>query len=200
MKKHITGLLVLTLAVLLFAACSGQPTSTPSANNPTNVTAGTTLSPYVTTSPNAMLLTESEAVMIALSHAGFAAEDVTALHTTFEVDDGVAYYEISFIGSTTAYEYDIHAESGAILSMDMDHEDARATTAAPAITAQQAQDAALAHAGLDAAQVTGLRSEYDGDERRPHYDVSFYNGNYEYDYEIDAATGDVISHEKDRED
>lgn len=211
MKRYTRFFSVLMLSfMLLLTACGGAVP-----NNGTNTGANTgstlapnamhtTFSPYITTSPNAVLLSEDDAIVIALTHAGLASADtVSNLRTEFEVDDGVAYYEVSFRESMTAYDYDIHAESGAILSVDIDYDDARADDTAAkdaAITAEQAQNIALGHAKLDEAAVTGLRSEYDADDGRAHYDVSFYNGNYEYDYEIDAQTGDVISYDKDRED
>ncbi len=210
MKKH---RILLTVALLigatLLTACGGQSNTPPAQNNnPTTTTAdtpvntsNTTASPYVTTSPNAVLLTASDAEGIALTHAGVSLDSVRDVHTEFEVDDGVAYYEVSFRESATAYDYDIHAESGAILDVDIEYDKNDAPSSEqPTITDEQAKAAALSHAGLDADAVTQLRVEYDGDERTPHYDVSFRNGNYEYDYEIDAQTGDVISYDKDRDD
>ena len=67
------------------------------------------------------------------------------------------------------------------------------------ITAEQAQKIALEHAGVQADQVTRLRTDLDKDHTR-HYDVEFHWGGYEYDYEIDAATGEILSQEKDRND
>lgn len=53
--------------------------------------------------------------------------------------------------------------------------------------------AALAHAGLAQGDVTALDAELDNDDPVIHYDVDFKSGGMEYDYEIDAATGDVIT-------
>lgn len=63
--------------------------------------------------------------------------------------------------------------------------------------AAQAEAAALAHAGFTADQVIGLRSEYEVDDGIPHYDVSFRDGKWEYEYEIHAQTGAVLSFHKD---
>lgn len=68
------------------------------------------------------------------------------------------------------------------------------------LTAEAARDIALAHAGVTADQVIGLRTEPDRDRGVLHYDVEFHYDGYEYDYEIDAATGAVLSSEKDRDD
>ncbi len=69
------------------------------------------------------------------------------------------------------------------------------------ITADQARQIALNHAGLSASQVTFLRSQLDWENGRQVYDVEFYStSNYtEYDYEIDASTGTVLSYDYDAE-
>lgn len=68
------------------------------------------------------------------------------------------------------------------------------------ITAEQAQTIALEHAGLTADQVTRLNTHQDRDSGNLHYDVEFHHDGFEYDYEIDAATGTILSQEKDRND
>ncbi len=61
---------------------------------------------------------------------------------------------------------------------------------------QAAQETALKHAGLTAAQVTFLESEYDYDDGRMIYEVEFHYSGTEYDYEIDALTGELIKYHK----
>lgn len=150
------------------------------------------------TQPSA-LLTQEEAEQIALDHAGVAAAEVWNLRTKYELDDGVPEYEVDFRSGDYDYDYTIHAETGAILSHDREYEplSTSATAAAPTLTAEEAQKVALDHAGFTADQVTRLRSEYDEDRGIAHYDVEFNEGRYEYDYEIDAATGEILSFEKD---
>ena len=66
-------------------------------------------------------------------------------------------------------------------------------TVTGALTADQAEAAALAHAGLTAGQVTALRCKSDREDGRLVYEVEFYTAGAEYDYEIDAASGKVVS-------
>ena len=68
------------------------------------------------------------------------------------------------------------------------------------ITAEEAQAIALAHAGFTADQVSRLRTQFEPEEPGDpaHYDVEFYQGDLEYDYEIHAATGEILSWERDR--
>ena len=56
---------------------------------------------------------------------------------------------------------------------------------------------ALSHAGFTAQEVSFLRVEPELYDRVPHYDVEFQEGDWEYEYEIHAQTGAVISFEKD---
>ena len=69
------------------------------------------------------------------------------------------------------------------------------------ITADQARQIALNHAGLSASQVAFVRSHLDWEHGRQVYDVEFYStSNYtEYDYEIDATNGTILSYDYDAE-
>lgn len=65
-------------------------------------------------------ITREEAEAIALEHAGFTAEEVTGLRTEYEIDDGVARYEVQFRQGRWEYDYEINADTGAIISWDRD--------------------------------------------------------------------------------
>lgn len=65
------------------------------------------------------------------------------------------------------------------------------------LTAEEAEQIALKHAGLAADQVTRLHSEYELEHGVPHYEVEFHHDAWEYNYEIHANTGEILSFEKD---
>ena len=68
------------------------------------------------------------------------------------------------------------------------------------LTAEEAKAKALAHAGLSASEVTFTKSKLDWENGKQVYDVEFYGSDgMEYDYEIDAYSGAVISADKDLE-
>lgn len=71
------------------------------------------------------------------------------------------------------------------------------TTPQNAITPEEAEAIALEHAGFTADQVTYLRTEYEFDDGIPQYEVSFHQGRWEYDYEINAVTGTILSYDRD---
>lgn len=65
-------------------------------------------------------LTKEEAEAIALNHAGFSKDQISYLHTEYEIDDRIPQYDIDFREGYWEYEYEIHAETGAILSFEKD--------------------------------------------------------------------------------
>ncbi len=73
-------------------------------------------------------------------------------------------------------------------------------TASGLITEEQAKSKALAHAGLSASQVNFIWVKQDWEDGRRVYEVEFYTDDYqEYDYEIDARTGEILSFDYDAE-
>ncbi len=66
------------------------------------------------------------------------------------------------------------------------------------ITASNAESAALTHAGVSEYSTLSLRSEFNCDDKVPNYDVDFCYEGTEYDYEINAKTGEVIKVEKEK--
>lgn len=67
-----------------------------------------------------------------------------------------------------------------------------------ALTAEQAQAAALAYGGLTDA--TFYETKQDWDDGRLIYELEFYAGGYEYDCEVDAYTGTILKWETDWDD
>ena len=65
-------------------------------------------------------LSEDEALSIALDHAGFTEAEVTGLRIRLDTDDRTPDYEIEFRRGRQEYEYEIHAETGAIKDFDRD--------------------------------------------------------------------------------
>ena len=152
---------------------------------------------------------------IALSHAGLSRGNVSFVKTESDYEDGVKVYDIEFYSANIEYDYEINAVSGAIVSVDRDIENYSIPTAAPNhteapapittpaptaaptqaapsnISAERAKQIALSHAGVSGASFTKV--ELDIDDGISVYDIEFKAGNIEYDYEINAANGAIIS-------
>lgn len=68
------------------------------------------------------------------------------------------------------------------------------------ISEEKAKSIALEHAGFKESEVKFLHVELDYDDGVLRYEVDFRQGNYEYDYDIDANTGKILSYDKDIDD
>ena len=73
-------------------------------------------------------------------------------------------------------------------------------TAAPGmLTAADAESIAFAHAGLQGQTISRIKTQYEQDNRIPHYEVEFYHNGIEYNYEIHAETGEILSFEQEQD-
>ncbi len=61
------------------------------------------------------------------------------------------------------------------------------------ITLEQAKAVAIENAGVKADEVTIVKEGYEIENGRTEYEIEFFLGNAEYDYEIDAETGKIVS-------
>lgn len=67
------------------------------------------------------------------------------------------------------------------------------------IGADLAKQIALDHAQLNEGDVRFIKAELDFDDGRMEYEVEFYLGRTEYDYTIDAVSGDILKYDVDRD-
>lgn len=147
---------------------------------------------------------EEKAKSIALDHIGLSEDEVTFIQTKLDYDDGIAEYEIEFYKDTTEYDYSIDAKTGTIRSYDSDaeghHIPDQSDNSSSNIQESEAIKAALDHAGLTETEVSRLTAKFDHDDGHAEYEVEFYVDRTEYNYEIDAVTGEIISYDKEIDD
>lgn len=206
-----------------------QPIASPDANAPANTktssvvssqtddgtqplpTAGESVSINTPQPTNASgRITEQDAKQIALDHAGISESETDRLRVKLDYDDGVQEYEVTFYVGNREYDYDIDAATGTIRSFDSEIEDdysiASAPSAAPAasssstITEAEAKQIALDHAGVSESETERMRVKLGRDDGVQEYEVNFYVGNREYDYDINAATGEIRSYDSEIDD
>lgn len=66
------------------------------------------------------------------------------------------------------------------------------------ITEDEALKAALKHAGIAKEAVDFVKKvQLDYEHGRKIYEVKFYNGGFEYEYDVDYETGKILKFEKD---
>ena len=163
-------------------------------------------------------ITEADAKQIALDHAGISESETDRLRVKLDYDDGVQEYEVTFYVGNREYDYDIDAATGTIRSFDSEIEDdyniasapsatpaAAASSSGAAITEAEAKQIALDHAGVSESETERMRVKLGRDDGVQEYEVNFYVGNREYDYEIDddyvsstEAAGAAISEDEAR--
>lgn len=162
----------------------------------------------------------------AIEAAGFSASEVSFLSTELDSRNGIEYYDVDFSVNGREYDYDIDALTGAVIGSETpenaklpaenppsetasvsDNTPVVAIDTAPEgapsdtlIGEEKAKELALAHAGLSAEQAHFVKSGLDRDDGHRVYDVEFYSEDYtEYDYDIDAVTGEILSFDHDAE-
>ncbi len=159
----------------------------------------------------------------AVKDAGETEGDFT--NATLEERDGTVYYDVEFTAGGAKYEYAVDALTGSIIEAKReggdDRKESSASSAASSsqassesstpktessqasgttglITEEEAASIAKEHAQVT--DCTMLPVKLDRDDGRQVYDVEFYTADgKEYDYEIDAATGEVLSYDYDAE-
>ena len=151
------------------------------------------------------------ALEAALNDAGVSEADTTRLKVSEDMDDGIKVYEIGFDVAEKEYDYEIQASDGAILSSDVETNEGY--TAAQGSTQSQ-QNADNAGTGTSDAAVSleeATRIALDKvpgateqdirinlDDGRQKYEGDIIYEQMEYDFEIDANTGEVIEWSEER--
>ena len=86
---------------------------------------------------------------------------------------------------------------------DFDTNNSSQSTPTGGVTLEQAKQTALKHAGKTASQVQFVKAQQDWEHGKKVYEIEFIvntgTGYTEYDYEIDAATGKIVSYDYDAE-
>lgn len=158
-----------------------------------------------------------QAQTAALEAANIDAADADISSATLSEVAGVTCYKVAFTSGDHTYAYSINAENGEVLEASYRDKNAAPadstqtdTTASGATTTPvqttpstnastgtvdeaKAQEIALAHAGVKAADATITKSKLDYDDGRQMYEIEWYANGAKYDYEIAVATGEIVN-------
>ena len=223
MKKIIISTIILSTC-LGFVGCSNtvglnnsyESSTTTSLNNSSENTNSNTINTNnIPNSTNQNLPAQNtisfdEAKQIALQHANLSDNQVTFIKVSQDYDDGINKYEIEFYYNNTEYDYEINAYSGEILKFDYDAEyynpsntisysNSQSSSTQNLISSDEAKNIALQHANLTDNQVTFIKVSQDYDDGINKYEIEFYYNNTEYDYEINAYSGEILKFDYDAE-
>ena len=167
-------------------------------------------------------ISENEVKGIIAANMNVSSSDLYFEDIDFDFDKGIYEVEVLYINDAV-YEYKIDAKEGKIIYTDFKYftnqnnsnngnnnnngnsnsnngnyngqNSLNGVTAN--ITLDEAKNIALTDAGLDINSVQFTREELEHDNHTLIYELEFYYNNIEYDYEINATTGDIISYDKD---
>ncbi len=149
------------------------------------------------------------ALQTALTHANITKENSRCIEVEFDFENGKMIYDIEFKSGEYEYDYEIDAVSGEVLFTDKELDDHHGEQEADHdhiipdgnyIGKEAALEKTLAHAGLTSQSVYALEIELDKERGMVVYEIDFKSGNYEYEYEVDATTGEVLKSEKEIDD
>lgn len=108
---------------------------------------------------------------------------------------------VSWDGATQTVRLDSTVSGGDVTDFDTNNSSQSAPIGG--VTLEQAKQTALQHAGKTASQVQFIKAQQDWENGRKVYEIEFIvsggTGYTEYDYEIDAATGKIVSYDYDAE-
>ena len=147
-------------------------------------------------------ISEAEAKEIAYGQVQGATDDGSA-SVIKEFDDGRMTYDIQIVHDNTIYEFSILARNGDVVNTDMEtinqggstvngQNNASKTAPSSDIGVDKAKEIALAQvSGASASDITKANAEMD--DGRYMYEVEIVYDQMDYDFEIDAATGEIIS-------
>lgn len=141
---------------------------------------------------------------IAIAHTGLSKDKVQFKKVVLDHDEDGTEYDVVFYYNGVEYDYEINAFTGKVKSVDQDDEDDRdtkpqtSTTTQKLIDAKKAKEIALAHAGLSEGVVREMSINQDDEDGITVYEVEFEHKDTEYDYEISAVTGAIITFNMDK--
>ena len=146
-----------------------------------------------------------EAKAAALRDAGLSESDVTFKKTELDHSHGTQVYDIEFYTSDTKYDYEIDASNGTVLEKNIEQFQIQTNPTDGAINSSNndyigvdhAKEIALNHAQLNESDVQFAKAKLENDDGGVEYEIEFYSGRTEYDYTIDAISGNIIEYDVD---
>ncbi len=147
---------------------------------------------------NNIPLTEEEAKQIALSKINKKQDEITFTKVQIDRENGKTVYDIYIQDNMKEYEMSIDVETKEIIAYKENNKNSNPIENKKYIGIEKAKEIVLNHAKLTNNQVNFNKIELDVDYNIATYEIEFYYNYYEYDYEINALTGEIIKYEKER--
>lgn len=199
MKKNILILALAAVCAVSLFGCQAKP-QTKETTEPSQITETETESVAAATTSTEKTaasaeLSEEDAKEIALKDAGVSESDISGIRIEKDRDDGKTIYEVDFYVQNKEYDYDIDTTTGEIISRDYDIENDFSFEQPKSDTASviSKDDAvAIVLERISGAKAEDVRLELDQDDGRAVYEGELYHNQIEYEFELDASTGEVL--------
>lgn len=121
------------------------------------------------------------------------AESGEVLEASYHEQAGAAALPDGSTGTTTTQPSTTKPNVGAVTTAPAQTNTPNTGSATGAVDKDKAQEIALAHAGIKAADATITKSKLDYDDGRQIYEIEWYANGAKYDYEIAVATGEIVN-------
>ena len=122
------------------------------------------------------------------------AESGEVLEASYHEQAGAAALPDGSTGTTTTQPSTTKPNVGAITTAPAQTNTPNTGSATGAVVDEgKAQEIALAHAGIKAADATITKSRLDYEDGRQVYEIEWYANGAKYDYEIAVATGEIVN-------
>lgn len=121
------------------------------------------------------------------------AESGEVLEASYHEQAGAAALPDGSTGTTTTQPSTTKPNVGAVTTAPAQTNTPNTGSATGAVDEAKAQEIALAHAGVKAADATITKSKLDYDDGRQVYEIEWYANGAKYDYEIAVATGEIVN-------
>lgn len=120
------------------------------------------------------------------------AESGEVLEASYHEQAGAAALPDGSTDTTTTQPSTTKPNVGAVTTAPAQTNTPNTGSATGAVDEAKAQEIALAHAGIKAADATITKSRLDYEDGRQVYEIEWYANGAKYDYEIAVATGEII--------
>lgn len=143
-----------------------------------------------------------DGIGITLNGAKFTPRDADGKQVSAFLYNGTTYVPVRAISEAMGMDVSFNSATRTVVLTTADRtasQQGASSASGNYITVERAKQIALNNAGVKEANAVFLRANLDWDDGRMQYEVEFYSGNTEYDYDIDAVTGAILSSDRELE-
>ena len=143
-----------------------------------------------------------DGIGITLNGARFTPRDADGKQVSAFLYNGTTYVPVRAISEAMGMDVSFNSATRTVVLTTADRtasQQGASSASGNYITVERAKQIALNNAGVKEANAVFLRANLDWDDGRMQYEVEFYSGNTEYDYDIDAVTGAILSSDRELE-